>query len=104
MELPQHEMILQETHPSGVEEWYCPICGLRMSIRWDPWYKKTLEPGDAYAAHSIIKGGLRLGSVSITQPADPPVQDDTSADDPYMKPWLRWMEKFESGPSGDTEI
>ena len=103
MELPQHTMILEETSPSGVEKWYCPTCGRRMTICWDPWSKQVLEPGDMYAAHSAIKGGLRLESVSISQPADPPLHDESYMDDPYMTPWLRWMEKFESDDPGDKK-
>ncbi|HLE90602.1 MAG TPA: hypothetical protein VI753_05590 [Anaerolineales bacterium] len=29
----QHEMVLEKTHPSGAEEWYCPTCGRRILLR-----------------------------------------------------------------------
>src|SRR5689334_20094557 len=52
-----HEMVLETTHSSGAEEWYCPTCGRRLLLRWPPAYEKiVLVPGDEYAAHSGSKG------------------------------------------------
>ena len=55
----KHEMILETTHSSGGEEWYCPTCGQRMTITWQPWKKIILELGDIYAAHGGSKGILK---------------------------------------------
>ena len=62
-----HEMVLSVTHPSGAEEWFCPVCGRRFLLKWPPAYQKiVLEPGDEYAAHSGSKGEmLRLGSLEL---------------------------------------
>ena len=87
----QHEMILEDTQTAGEEDWYCPICGRRMSITWHPWKKLIIDPGDAYASHSIRKGTLRLGPVQITQ--DEQVID-SSIDDPYLAPWQRWLDRI----------
>ena len=46
-EQEQHEMVLEATHPSGEEEWFCPTCGRRFLMRWPPAYEKiVLERGD----------------------------------------------------------
>lgn len=59
-----HEMILEKTHTSGAEEWYCPSCGRRFVLNWPPAYKKiVLEPGDELVSHSGGKGGLRIGQL-----------------------------------------
>lgn len=73
----QHEMRLGKTHPSGVEEWYCPTCGRRFLMQWPPDYEKIiLEPGDEYATHSASKGGLRIGSFEISDVEDDPILSD----------------------------
>ncbi len=60
-EQEQHEMILEESHPSGADEWYCPTCGRRLLMNYGPEFKKTvLEAGDEYAVHSGGKGGVRM--------------------------------------------
>jgi hypothetical protein len=91
----KHEMVLEETHSSGAEEWYCPTCGRRMTITWEPWKKIVLEPGDVYAAHSAVKGGLQLGAVELRQGSqtDLPTTTESSMDDPYLEPWRRWLDK-----------
>lgn len=69
----QHEMCLEKAHPSGAEEWYCPTCGRRFLMQWPPKYQKiVLEPGDEYALHSGSKGGLRMGSLQISEAKDEP--------------------------------
>jgi hypothetical protein len=93
----RHEMVLERTHPSGAEDWYCPTCGRRMSITWQPWKKIVLEPGDTYAAHSGSKGGLEMGPLQVSQgEGSTPTPLDGSLQDPYLAPWLRWMDQFDS--------
>lgn len=59
MNQQQHEMILQTTHPSGAEEWYCPTCEQRFLLTMPPNYRKIiLNIGDEFAIHSGGKGGL----------------------------------------------
>ena len=73
----QHEMQLEKCHPSGAEEWYCPICGRRFLMQWPPDYRKiVLEPGDEYALHSGGKGGVRMGPLQISEAEDEPVLSD----------------------------
>ena len=64
IEQQRHEMILDITHPSGAEEWYCPTCGRRFMMNWPPEYKKIiLNVGNELAIHSGGKGGLSIGKV-----------------------------------------
>jgi hypothetical protein len=86
MDKSYHEMIFEKTHDSGVEEWYCPICGRRFLVQWPPAYKMiVLEPGDKDIQHNLSK----VNSRQATQ--------DT-VEEFRLLPWLKWMEKvnFES--------
>jgi hypothetical protein len=83
-EQKRHEMVLERTHESGAEEWYCPVCGRRFLMQWPPNYKKIIiEPGDEYAIHSGGKGGLpgimKLGmntNISHGTTDTPELEDD----------------------------
>ena len=71
-----HEMQLETTHSSGAEEWYCPKCGRRFLLSMPPEYRKTiLDAGDESAIHSGSKGGLRMGSIKIGKPEQPPLPE-----------------------------
>jgi hypothetical protein len=74
----QHEMVLETTHSSGAEEWYCPTCGRRFLLRWPPTYEKIIiEPGDEFVAHSGSKGDmLSMGAAEIAGPAELPAEDE----------------------------
>jgi hypothetical protein len=90
----RHEMILETTHASGAEEWYCPTCGRRMTITWQPWKKIVLEPGDIYAAHGGSKGILKIGALQIN-PVNgrDPASTEPYSEDPYLAPWVRWLDE-----------
>lgn len=92
-----HEMVLETTHPSGTEEWYCPTCGRRMTITWEPWKKIILEPGDIYAAHGGSKGILKIGPLRINpgNEAEIPSATEPSPEDPYLVPWARWLDEMD---------
>ena len=100
-----HEMILEITHASGAEEWSCPTCGRRMTITWEPWKKIVLEQGDMYAVHSGGKGGLRLGPIGISQSHEfeQPSPLEPSAEDPYLAPWVQWLENVDLDDLGNGE-
>ena len=73
----QHEMELEKTHPSGAEEWFCPICGRRTIMQWLPEDEKldlqVLEPGDLHVSHVGSKDGLRINKVEVVTADDEPV-------------------------------
>jgi hypothetical protein len=68
-----------------------------MAITWEPWKRVVLEEGDMYAAHSASKGGLRLGLIGTTQggEVDQPSPTELSTDDPYLAPWIQWLENVD---------
>ena len=102
-----HEMQLETEHASGAEEWYCPMCGRRLLMNWEPKFKKTiLEAGDEYAIHSGGKGGLRIGPMQIM-----PVSDNISEEVPMkpiederLAPWEAWLEKIDFEGMWDDEV
>jgi hypothetical protein len=68
----KHEMILETTHPSGAEEWYCPTCGRRFMLTWPPEYKKiVLSAGDELASHGGGKGGLKISQIQVNEVEEP---------------------------------
>lgn len=86
-----HEMILEKTHISGVEEWHCPICGRRFLVQWPPAYKMIiLEPGDQDTRHSVSKGNLRIGPLQFTQAEETGLTEEFR-----LIPWLKWMEEVD---------
>jgi hypothetical protein len=92
MNQQQHEMILEKTHSSGVDEWYCPTCGRRLLMDYGPKFKKTvLEAGDEYAVHSGGKGGLRIGSMQALPVDDSSTQEEV--DDTRLAPWEAWLDE-----------
>jgi hypothetical protein len=102
----QHEMILDKTHSSGSEEWYCPTCGRRMLVNWEPKFKKiVLNVGDDFAIHSGGQGGLRVGSMQV-KPVDVINPDDETqqgGEDLRLAPWLRWLDEVNFENLWDTE-
>lgn len=94
----QHEMFLETTHLSGAEEWYCPMCGRRMLINWEPKFKKiVLEIGDDYAIHNGGKGGLKAGSMQA-RPVDVLAPEDESPslnEDFRLRPWIQWLNEVD---------
>ncbi len=84
-----HTLVLEQTYPSGAEEWYCPECGRRFVMQWPPAYKRIiLEAGNEFAIHNAAKDALNIDT--------PQVRLDLQADsekEPGLAPWQEWMEK-----------
>lgn len=63
-EQERHDMKLVDILPSGIEDWYCPICGRRLMIQWNPHFDKTVVvPGDENAYHT---GGKGINGAELT--------------------------------------
>jgi len=96
MNQPQHEMILEKTHPSGADEWYCPTCGRRMLISWEPQFKRTvLEAGSPEATHSGFKNALQAGVNMAPSMTENFLQEETEMpiDEARLAPWEAWLEE-----------
>ena len=120
-ELQRHEMVLEKTHESGAEEWFCPVCGRRFLMQWPPNYQRViLEPGDNYAIHSGGKMGLSMGTPQSGRKGDgipsemelpanevdlPANEGDLTVNNEDLAPWMDWMEKsdFESLWADDAQ-
>lgn len=92
----EHKMEVKATYPTGVQEWYCKICGRRFILQWPPHYKRIiLVEGDTQAIHSGGTGGLTIGSMEIPSDIEfdnPNANSDfDSDDDPYLSPFDKWM-------------
>ena len=102
-----HVMVLDKQYPSGEENWYCPTCGRRFIVNWEPKFKRTiLEIGDEYAVHSGGKGGLQFGSMQVTPVNDsiPGEEFVQSMEDPGLAPWEEWLDKIGFEDLWDDEI
>ncbi|HSL44678.1 MAG TPA: hypothetical protein VK897_14675 [Anaerolineales bacterium] len=98
MNQEQHEMILEKTHPSGVDEWYCPTCGRRFLMQWPPAYKKiVLEPGDEDATHNGSKVDLPIESVEMTLAEEDQISDDS------LRIWQKALDQIDMDDVGDEK-
>ena len=87
-----HEMVLEMTHHSGMQVWYCPTCGRRILLRVPPNNEMVIvEPGDQYVSHSGSTGGLRIGPVQVAERDQE--FDDVSAES--LRPWIRALEDLD---------
>ncbi len=89
----QHEMVLEETNSTGEENWYCPTCGRRMIITWDPWKKVVIEQGDLYAAHGGGKGGLQIRSMRALPIDESFGENAPEIEDPRLATWVMWLDE-----------
>ena len=60
----RHEMRLQQSFPSGAQEWLCTTCNRRVVIEHGASRGRiiALERGDEQATHSTGAGGLRIAA------------------------------------------
>jgi len=89
-----HEMILEQTHTSGVEEWYCPTCGRRFLVQRPPAYKMVIvEPSDQATEHDVGKKNIASDSVQVIQ-----AEESQPVEEFRLIPWLKWFEKVDFDP------
>ena len=87
-----HEMVLEMTHPSGMQGWYCPICGRRILLQVPPNNEMVIvELGDQYASHSGSAGGLRIGAVQVTERDKEPEEVSEES----LRPWIKALENLD---------
>lgn len=90
-----HEMVLEQTHPSGAEEWVCPICGRRFVMTWKPYRRVVLEAGDESATHSGSKGGVKVGAVTVIP--DGPETDPSASSGQSLSAFRDWIDGVDFG-------
>ena len=78
----QHEMRLERTFPSGAQEWFCPTCGRRFIVHWQPKFNIIdLEVGNERVSHTGSTDGLalRMRPPQIRQVEEPVLSDELRA-------------------------
>jgi hypothetical protein len=92
MDHQQHEMVLELTHASGMQGWYCPTCGRRILLLVPPNNEMVIvEPGDQYATHSGSTGGLRIRSIQIAE-RDEALDENLEES---LRPWIKALENLD---------
>lgn len=87
-----HEMVLEMTHPSGMQGWYCPTCGRRILLLVPPNNEVVIvEPGDQYASHSGSTGGLRIGAVQVAERD----KEAEEVSEESLRPWIKALENLD---------
>ena len=87
-----HEMVLEMTHASGMQGWYCPTCGRRILLLVPPNSEMVIvEPGDKYASHSGSTGGLRLGAVQVKERDEELYEISEES----LRPWIKALENLD---------
>ncbi len=73
-ESERHEMRLQQSFPSGAQEWLCATCSRRVVIEHGASRVRiiALERGDEQATHSTGTGGLRIAASEARELEDSP--------------------------------
>ncbi len=78
-----HEMRLEKIHPSSAEEWFCPTCGRRFLMHWQPECDKlnilVLEAGDEQVSHVGSTGGLKVGNLNVSADDEPIISPELRA-------------------------
>lgn len=87
-----HEMVLEMTHASGMQGWFCPTCGRRILLVVPPNNGMVIvEPGDQYASHSGSTGGLRVASVQVAERDE----ELNEISEESLRPWIKAIEKLD---------
>lgn len=78
----QHEMRLQKIHPSGAQEWFCPICSRRFIVQWQSTPKIIdLDVGDQGVSH--------IGNTDGFNMRPPQIRHQVTNEDPVLSDELR---------------
>jgi hypothetical protein len=91
-----HEMVLEMTHPSGMQGWRCPTCGRRMLLFVPPDNDMiVVEEGDQYASHSGSTGVLRIGAVQVRERDQELDEALGEISEESLRPWIEAIEKLD---------
>ena len=96
MNKAHHEMVLEMTHASGMQGWYCPTCGRRILLFVPPNNEMVvIEEGDRYVNHNGSTGGLRIGAVQVKERDEnfEDVSDEISEES--LRPWIEALENLD---------
>jgi len=96
MNVKQHEMDLEMTHPSGMQGWRCLTCGRRILLFVPPNNDMVvIEPGDQYVNHSGSTGGLRIGAVQVRERDEEYDEASGEISEESLRPWIEDLENLD---------
>ena len=85
----QHEMILEETYPSGAQEWYCPLCERRLLVmNWHPDARQLIIKLGDETSHATLS--LDQSGVEVEQSQDTLIEEDSRLD-----VWNDWLDEVD---------
>jgi len=89
-----HVMVIEKTYPSGAEEWYCPACGRRLIMQWNPEYRRIiLQSGEETILHTGSKAGVQVRSESIRfDERSGKVSTGPTKEIDRLAPWREWLD------------
>lgn len=89
-----HEMILEQHHPSGVQNWYCPTCGQSLLVSWKPRFMTVIRNAGNKAALHTLGNYPPSGSRQLRALDDDAWREEheTFLDEAGLAPWIAWME------------
>lgn len=77
-----HMMTLEQTFPSGAQQWHCPACQRRTVLHFLPQSGRlksiTLEAGDEAVSHCTGSSALKMASASASESHGMPAPADGS--------------------------
>ena len=92
MDQQHHEMVLELSHASGMQGWYCPTCGRRILFLVPPNNEMVVvEQGDLYASHNGSTGGLRIGALEVIDQGEK--AEELSEE--RLRPWIKALESLD---------
>jgi hypothetical protein len=91
-----HEMVLEMTHSSGMQGWYCPTCGRRILLFVPPNNEMiVVEPGDQYVSHNGSTGVLRIGAVQVREHDEELDEAPGEISEESLRPWIEALENLD---------
>ena len=91
-----HEMVLEMTHPSGMQGWRCPTCGRRILLFVPPTNEMVVvETGDLNASHSGSSGSLRVGAIRVREREEKIDEVSGEISEESLRPWIEALENLD---------
>jgi hypothetical protein len=90
----RHEMILEQDHSSGVQQWDCPTCGQSLLVTWAPRFMTIIRKAGNKSALHKLGDYQQGGSGERVSLADNAWEEEPEllVDEARLAPWIAWME------------
>lgn len=72
----QHNMCLTRIHPSGAEEWHCPICSRHIILQGSPFDKYILDAGNECVIHTGCQAATQLQPIPVIAAEEPILSEE----------------------------